>query len=1082
MSEREPRPTYWRSLSELEPTAEFEEFIAREFPHAAAPEVTSEGRRRFVQLLGASIALAGVGCRYPQDKLVPQTRKPSDLIPGVPKRFATSMEFAGGAVGLHVASYDGRPIKIEGNPDHPESLGAALGFHQASILDMYDPDRLARVVYFDGKAESVSTWDQFVKQTTDVFRKHRQNQGRGLRVLSESSSSPTLARLKGRFLNANPEAKWVEWEPVSRENEIAGAKLAFGRPVRAQIRLEKADVILTLADDLFVERPDSIRLNKEFSRRRTAGDKGDQKVNRLYAVESRFTTSGTKADHRLPLRAEQIKPFVVALDARLAGRQPSLPEGSFLREGFVAKFLDALVEDLNASKGKAVVAAGRGQPAEVHAIVHRINATLNAPGATVVYTEEPNAGDSHAALKGLVREMAAGDVSTLIVLGGNPVYSAPVDLEFAMAMAKVGTKISLTYYKDETANLCDWRLPRSHYLESWGDARAFDGTVSLVQPLIDQLYKDAKSPLDLALHLLQQPVGHEACLRAVRETHGHPVPAPNAVDDKKEGAWRTLVEAGMIAGSAFKPITPTLATLPEAALQVEPRAHKPNVGIEELEVAFHPCTKIYDGRYSNNGWLQELPEPMTKMTWDNAAVMSKKTAEELGLPTTMPEGYAKMIRLSSRDGKRELELPAYILPGHANGSISLFLGYGRTAAGHIGGSDELKVDVVGFNVNVLRSADRPDAETGFKATRTGADYRFSLTQEHHLIDVAGMQARHKRLGELVHEVTAEEASKPGFKVHVGHAAHVPHAKEKPGSGLQVISPSDLETEQGRQGKNLSPWHEWEYKGRRWGMAIDLSKCTGCSACVVACQAENNVPIVGKEQVWRNREMHWIRIDRYFKGDADHPEQVESVHQPMTCQQCENAPCESVCPVAATTHSSEGLNDMVYNRCVGTRYCSNNCPYKVRRFNFFNYYKNLSKPENEVAKLVYNPEVTVRQRGVMEKCTYCVQRIQNVKIAAKAEWRKMGPRPDADREPLPDGSVIPACAQTCPTEAIIFGDLGQANQPASAVALKHQSNRSYSVLEELNTKPRTRYLAVVRNPNPKLASLTEKAEDGHGSHG
>ena len=1077
MSQRDPRTTYWRSLAELEPTAEFSEFVSREFPHTAAPEVTSEGRRRFVQLLGASLALAGAGCRYPQDKLIPQSRKPSDLIPGVPKHFATSMDMGGGAVGLHATSYDGRPIKLEGNPDHPDSLGAAHQHHQASILDLYDPDRLKIVTTSDAKTETASTWDDFARRTTELFRKHRQQSGRGLRLLSESSSSPTLARLRQRFLNTNQEAKWIEWEPISRDNEIAGSRLAFGRAVRTQVRLEKADVILALGDDLFVERPDSLRLTKEFSRRRTAGDKGDQKVNRLYSVECRFSTSGAKADHRLPLRNEQIKVFAVALDARLANKQPSIPDGSFLKQPHVAQFLDALVEDLSANKGKAVVTVGRNQPAEVHALGHRINQSLNAPGGTVVYTEEPAAADTNAAFKALVREMAAGDVTTLIVIGSNPVYAAPGELEFAKALAKVGTTIAVADRKDETAQLCTWRIPKAHYLETWGDARAFDGTVSFVQPLIDPLYKDAKSPIEIALHLLQQPVGLEACLKAVRETHNKPMPAPNVVDDKGEGAWRTLVEAGMIAGSAFKPITPTLANLPESVLQVEPRAHKTDVGLDELEVSFNPCAKVYDGRYANNGWLQELPEPMTKMTWDNAALMSKATAQALGLPTISLEGDARMIRLSAPGGKRELEIPAYILPGHANGSISLFLGYGRSAAGVVGGQPGWKIDVVGFDVNGLRSIDRPDVATGFKAAATGGSYRFSCTQEHHLIDLAGMKARDERLGELVYEATAEELGKPGFTLRHEHGEH---ATEKP-SSLQVINASDVEAE--KEGKNLSPWHEWEYKGRRWGMAIDLSKCTGCSACVVACQAENNIPIVGKEQVWRNREMHWIRIDRYFRGDADKPEEVAAVAQPMPCQQCENAPCESVCPVAATSHSSEGLNDMVYNRCVGTRYCSNNCPYKVRRFNFFNYYKHLDKPENETLKYAYNPEVTVRQRGVMEKCTYCVQRIQNAKIKAKAEWRKMGPRPNAAVEPLPDGTIIPACAQTCPAEAIVFGDLGQAGQPATSnVAVKHGSKRAFSVLDELNTKPRTRYLAVVRNPNPKLASHTGKADDGHGSHG
>jgi MoCo/4Fe-4S cofactor protein with predicted Tat translocation signal len=1068
MSEREKPPTYWRSIADLERTAEFDEFVSREFPHTATEEVTSEGRRRFVQLLGASLALAGAGCRYPQDKLVTQTRRPSDHVPGEPKRFATAMDFAGSAVGLHVTSYDGRPIKIEGNPDHPESLGAAGVFHQASILELYDPDRQTKVTQWDGQTETASSWEKFVAATNDAFRKHRQNQGRGLRILAEASSSPTLARLKARFLNVNPEAKWIEWEPISRDSEIAGSKLAFGKPTRTHLKLDKADVILALGDDLFVERPDSLRLSREFARRRSASDKGDGKLNRLYAVETRFSTSGAKADHRLPLRAEQIKTFLVALDAKLSGKPSPFAGDSFLGKPAASKFLDVVAEDLAAHKGAAVVTVGRGQPADVHALAHKVNATLNAVGTTVVYTEEPNPGESFGSLKALVKEMASGDVSTLAVLGVNPVFTAPADLDFATAMKKVDLTIQFGLFKDETALACNWRIPKAHYLETWGDARAFDGTVSIVQPLIEPLYKDAKSSLDFALHLMQQPVGLEGSLRAVRETSKHPAPAPNAVDDKKEAAWRTVVEAGEIADSAFKPTTPTLASLPASVTSVEARALKAEVTSDELEVVFNPCSKLYDGRYANNGWLQELPESMTKMTWDNAAVMGKQTAEALGIPAAMHEGDARFVKLTF--GGKELEIPAYVLPGHAPGAVSLFLGYGRTSAGHIGGSTALGIDVVGFNVNSLRTSDRPDLATGVKATALNRSHRFSCTQEHHIIDLSGMRARDERLGELVQEIDAEKATKPGYKLLTGHAAHAAASGHLP-----IVSNAERE-------KNVSAWQEFdwqkpEYKGRRWGMAIDLSKCTGCNACVVACQAENNIPIVGKEQVWRNREMHWIRLDRYFKGDVDHPEEVEAVNQPMPCQQCENAPCESVCPVAATSHSAEGLNDMAYNRCIGTRYCSNNCPYKVRRFNFFNYRKDIEKPENEVARLVFNPEVTVRSRGVMEKCTYCVQRIQNGKIAAKREGRQMG-QPE---RPIRDGEIQTACQQTCPTEAIVFGDLGPIGTAATLVAQKHQSNRSYTVLEELNNKPRTRYLAVVRNPNPKLAQ-EKKADDGHGSHG
>jgi molybdopterin-containing oxidoreductase family iron-sulfur binding subunit len=622
------------------------------------------------------------------------------------------------------------------------------------------------------------------------------------------------------------------------------------------------------------------------------------------------------------------------------------------------------------------------------------------------------------AIKTLAGEMRDGKIQSLVLLGGNPVYDAPADFQFAEALARVPARIHLSPYDNETSLKCTWHLPQSHYLESWGDARAYDGTYGIVQPLIAPLH-DSRTAIDLVA--LLAGLGTAKGNDLVRETFQH------LAGETWEAKWDIALESGLAADSAWPAATPNLVRqTPPADPGPPPDAAKP--AHEKLEIVFCQDASVYDGRFANNSWLQEMPDPMTRLTWDTAALVSPATAAAIGVE------HGTLVRLNF--GGREVELPAYVMPGQSPGSVGLALGYGRIAAGKVGGHTQREVPPVGVDVYPLRTSRAMHFAAGIAVIPTGKKYALATTQDHFAIDTAGMRARGQRVGELVREFTLDEYHEKS-KQDPHFARHAEHLPE-----LQSL------------------WEEPNYDGRRWGLTIDLSKCIGCGACVVACQAENNVPVVGKERVLRGREMHWIRVDRYYRGDAANP---KVVHQLVMCQHCENAPCEQVCPVAATVHSREGLNEMVYNRCVGTRYCSNNCPYKVRRFNFFNYRKDLEDPDNEVLKMVFNPEVTVRSRGVMEKCTYCVQRIQAAKIEAKN-----------GRQPIRDGQIQTACQQVCPTQAIVFGDLGckDENGLPSLVARLRQSDRAYEMLAELNVKPRTSYLARILNPNPDLG--------GHGN--
>ncbi|MEW6741662.1 MAG: TAT-variant-translocated molybdopterin oxidoreductase [Planctomycetota bacterium] len=1042
---------YWRSLDELAGRPEFRALLEREFGAVEPDLLSSASRREFLKLLGASLALVGLtSCRWPEEVIVPFASHPEGRTPGIPVRYATAWDISGAATGLLATSFDGRPIKVDGNPSHAQSRGGSNVQIQASLLELYDPDRSRSVVYRDPSAAGAGqegeerSWSEFATVAKALFVALRGRKGRGLRVLAEASSSPSRAALSRRFLELHPEARWYEYEPLSWDTERDGTTLLFGKPWRAQLHVARADVIASFESDFLFDHPSALRNAREFAERRDlAGSQGrNGPMSRLWCAESTFSVTGAAADERLPISSFATARAVALLAAELFvrhGLEPPGVVGATIRRHFESldepiPWVRRLAGDLMQHRGRSLVVAGPRQPAEVHAMVHLINAALGNVGATLTYVLEPDPSrPSHAqAITDLVREMRDGQVNTLVMLGGNPVYDAPSDLEFEKHLASVANSIHLSLFRNETSRGCVWHVPRAHYLESWDDVRAWDHTYSVVQPLIEPLY-GGKTPAELLALLTGDELqrGYDIVRRTFKEEL-------LAAADGFEEIWRRTLHDGLLEKSGFAPEVPPLS--PRAADPPSAEGHwvvalaqaarsewavravaldlAPQTLPEaprDLEIVFCRDAKVHDGRFANNGWLQEVADPLTKLTWDNAALLHPVLAERLGVTT------GDIVRLEL-DG-RAIEVPAYVMPGQAVTSVALSLGYGRRCAGRVGSG-------VGADAYALRSTQAMAAARGLSITRTaitssGRVYPLALTQDHHAIDTIGERGRDQRLGELVREGTlAEYLADPHFATRVAHHA--------PGENGKTPGPAQL-------------WEGHSYDtGHRWGMAIDLNACIGCNACVVACQAENNIPVVGRDEVRRGREMHWIRIDRYFRG---RPEEsgVQVVHQPVTCHHCENAPCEQVCPVAATVHSKEGLNEMVYNRCVGTRYCSNNCPYKVRRFNWFLNHKQITATE----KMALNPEVTVRSRGVMEKCTFCVQRIMAVKIQAKNE-----------RRAIRDGEITPACAQACPTQAIVFGDL---NDKESRVAKLHQNNRAYAMLEELFVKPRTKYLARLRNP-------------------
>ncbi len=971
-------PEYWRSLEELAGSSEFQEMLHREFPKGASEWLDAVSRRGFLKLMGASLAMAGMtACtKQPLEPIVPYVRQPEEVIPGRPLFFATAFTLGGYASPILVESHLYRPTKIEGNDQHPASLGGTDLFAQASILGMYDPDRSQTIAYLG----DVRTWGNFLEAIRGPLNAQKAVQGAGIRILTRTVSSPALADQLRSVLKLYPQAKWHVYEPVNRDNVLEGAKMAFGQRVETQYKLENADVIVSLdADFLYAGFPGSTRYIRDFAKRRNP-DAG--KMSRLYVVESTMSSTGAKADHRLPVRAGDVATFASHLPAAIGSYEPVLT----LEHPEQQKFANALLQELRNHRGSSVVIAGDHQPPAVHALAHEINQALGNIGKTVFYTDpvDANPVNQTDSIKDLVADMRAGKVDMLFIQGGNPAYDAPADLGFADALknTSVPMRVHLGLYQDETAELCQWHVNEAHYLESWGDARAYDGTVSIVQPLIAPLY-GGKSAYELTALLAGQAeaTGHEIVQGYWKKQH------PGA---DFEAFWRKSLHDGWIEGTTF---TPKAVTLKSATFPVPPISDPKSI---EINFRRDPC--VYDGCFSNNGWLQELPKPMSKMTWDNPVLIGPAMAARMDLKS-------EDLVAIELNGKK-VTAPIWIQAGHPDNSITVFLGYGRKRAGRAGTG-------AGFDMYPLRSSATPWFTSGVNITKAGGTYKLATTQGYQTMDTPeGARPQ-------VREASLEEYRKePGFA-----------RDEQPPAELTLYKP-----------------YPYEKEPHAWGMTIDLNTCVGCNNCIVACQSENNIPVVGKEQVVIGRHMHWLRVDTYYQGDRDSP---KAYFQPVPCQQCENAPCEVVCPVGATVHSTEGLNDMVYNRCVGTRYCSNNCPYKVRRFNFL-LFQDWETPQ---LKMMRNPDVTVRSRGVMEKCTYCIQRITQHRIDSEREDRK-----------IQDGELQTACQQSCPANAITFGNI---NDPNSRVSKAKAITRNYGLLANLNTRPRTTYLAEIRNPNPEL---------------
>ncbi len=1002
---------YWRSLDDLARTPEFQEMVAREFPGEVWESIPPATRRQFLKVMGASLALAGLtSCRWPREEIVPFASRPEGRDPGVPSQFATALELGGAAMGLLVTSYGGRPIKVEGNPNHPDSLGAASAVAQASVLSVYDPDRSRSVVLTRAGGEYRKSVDAFREFAAAHFAPQMASGGGGLAVLAEPSASPSRQALASELLAAFPSARWYEWSSLDRRDERAGWRAAFGRPVRPVLHFDRARVVACLDADPLMDHPAALRHAAGFARSRRPGPG----MARLWVAEPAFTVTGAAADERLPLARGAVGRLLAALvreleEAHGVAVGAAGPPGAELPEA-ATDFVARLAADLAGARGAGMLVAGPAQPAPVHTVVAAVNAALGNLGTVVEPVTDPVAHVPYdvGGIEDLAGDLEAGRVETLVILGGNPAYDAPADLELGSLLEKVPVTVHLAPYRNETSRRCTWHVPEAHYMESWGDTRAWDGTVSVVQPLIEPLHGGI-TQLDLLSILVGRP--ERRAWDVVRGT----LMADFAPPGDFEPFWRRCLHDGVVEGTRA---TALRTSVDAGAVARAGAALSGGDGGAGFELIFTGDRKVHDGRFANNGWLQELPDAITTVTWDNVLTVAPSTARRLGLAS----GDVARVR----SGGATVELPVYVLPGQAAGTMAVSLGYGRRAAGQVG-------DGVGVDVAPLRTSGALWRVDGVEVSGTGRRITLAVTQDHHAIDAIGFEGRLHRLPELIREATVEAYLADPTVVRT-HTDDVPL---------------------------FSLWKEHTYEGDQWGMAIDLNACIGCTACVVACQAENNIPVVGRQQVINGREMHWIRLDRYFSGT---PDLADVVFQPVACVHCEDAPCEQVCPVAATQHTHDGLNAMVYNRCVGTRYCSNNCPYKVRRFNFFNYQKGLE----DLEKMRYNPEVTVRSRGVMEKCTYCVQRIEAARIAAKKEDR-----------PIADGEVVPACGQTCPTRAIVFGNL---NDPESEIARLRDSDRAYAMLGELNIRPRTHYLAKLRNPAEEHpgAGAGGGHGEGHGS--
>ncbi len=1045
-------PKYWRSLDELADTPGFREHLAREFPEGAS-SMEGVDRRQFMKLMAASFALGGLGlagCRRPESHILPYGKSVEYTIPGLPLYFATAMPLRKSAIPLLAETHSGRPTKLEGNPTYLPHGGASSLLAQASVLDLYDPER-ATAHTKKGNTLSAAQVNDLLANINQAYAGH----GEGLAFLADESASPTRARLLAKLKAKFPKAIWAEYEPVQDEPPLAAAQAAFGKNVKPVYRFAKARRILSLDADFFHAESGSLSYAREFAKGRRVAKPTDP-MNRLYVAESGFSLTGSMADHRLRLASNHILALTAAIGGHVLGtnRFEGLTKGLDVN----AQWIEQCAKDLLAHPGESLVVVGAHQPVAVHVIAYAMNARLGNLGQTVDFVEvAPPAASTIPALATAIR---AGSVKTLLILNGNPAYNAPADLDFGALLKSVPDVIRYGYYYDETSALAGTHLAATHYLESWGDARTADGTIVPVQPMILPLFNGL-----MEAELLARLAGEAepGAYEQVFATRG---------GDKK--AFEKFLHDGLVAGSAY-PVARVAFDAPRSAAAFAKLPALAALSINNLEVRFTTDHKMDDGRFANNGWLQECPDPMTKISWDNAILVSPRLAGELGI---VPAGSLLQVArkeaaefYQGRENARVFEVtlngrqvtgPVHIQPGLSNYTIVLPLGYGRTQSGHIGTG-------AGFSAYPLRTTDGLGFATGATLRDTGRRLQLANTQEHW-----SMEGR-----DIVREANSEGeegyAKNPDFVNSIGMESHTPPVLGKDaGKDPAFIATTTPRGNSLYETPNLDGIHQW-------GMSIDLNTCIGCNACVVACQAENNIPIVGKDQVMRGREMHWIRLDRYYsdgladaeafgaEGNKTLPEDPQVSMQPMTCQHCELAPCEVVCPVNATVHDEEGLNVMAYNRCIGTRYCANNCPYKVRRFNFFDFNKRSldalylgplghQSDMPELVKMVKNPDVTVRMRGVMEKCTYCVQRIQQAKIARK---RQAGPTGDVE---IPDGTIKTACEQVCPVEAIVFGNIKDAH---SAVSIAKAQDRDYAVLGYLNVRPRTTYLGKLRNPNPAM---------------
>ena len=1020
--------TWWRSLDEVVAGEDFQTKMKGEFPDGASELLaTGDDRRHFLKIMGASMALAGLGLsgcrRWPKEHIVPYAHRPEGTMPGIPEHYASCFDFGGVSQGVLVTSNDGRPTKIEGNPLHPDSKGATDAFTQASVLDLYEPDRSRKPTY-EGKDSSIPAFKEWIGS-------YLPKEGKGIAVVTEPSSSPTFDRMRRAFMKKNPQAMWVEYAPLANTNQRSGLNSAFGGNWIPVHDIANASVIVSLDADFLGAGPMQVPNTRGWAQGRAVKH---GKMNRVWIAEPSLSVTGAKSDERNAMNpaavssvATYIAKVIAQVDMSIDGA-PTLTQEQF-------DWADSLVTDLQHAGKHGLVLAGASQPASVHYLAALINEKLGALGTTVSY-RSGSFGDN-ASIQELAAAMQNKSIEGVIVLGGNPAFDAPADLNMASAIKALPFSIHLSHTEDETSKVCKWHVNSAHWLESWGDGLASDGTVCIGQPLIQPLF-DGLSAIEFL-----------AILAGEENTDGHSLVRQTTFGkstDNWDPRWRTAVHDGVVANTAMLEKPPVNRKTPNGGTVV---------GGVGYTVCFVPSNSTWDGRHANNGWMQELPDTITKLTWDNAALISPKTADGLGVK------QGDMLKVTA--GNKSVTIAALPVPGTADDVVILPLGYGRKFAGRV-------CSGAGVDVYPLRTSDNSWA-TSAKVVASDGTYDLATTQMHFGVNTTPGKGAQERLPLLFREGTLDQYNEdPAFASHVGHTPH-----------------------------SLSIFEEQQFEGAqyKWGMSIDLSTCTGCNACVAACHAENNIPIVGKDQVLMGREMHWLRIDRYFafgnNGHGGYDENnLESVMiQPLTCHHCENAPCEEVCPVAATVHDKDGLNAMVYNRCVGTRYCSNNCPFKVRRFNYFDYFRRdplrstgllQVQPDYYVKAqsggktlraMQFNPNVTVRMRGVMEKCTYCTQRIQRVKIATKNAWvKKTDAQKAADpRVSIPDGSVVTACEQACPADAIVFGDL---MDEKSRVSKLQNEKRSYEMLEELNIKARTKYLARVTNPVDGAVST----EGGH----